>query len=185
MPYVAKIGMLPMGKVLVIDDEAFICDLLGEYFRDDLGMIVECATSSIEGADVLERGRYDLVLIDAGMSERSGFDLAALAANEDTPVLLISGHPETNLILHQFSFPHLTKPFTLDKLRIEAARIMNEHSKNIAGVKASAARMEANAQALKAAMAQSDRLLDAARRQEKLGRWGNVLTSETDSPSVG
>ena len=164
-----------MNKVLVIDDEAIICDLIGEYFREDLGMVVECVKSGTEGAMVLERERFDLALIDVTMSGMSGLDLAALAANEDTPVLLITGHPESNLKLSQFGFPHLCKPFTLEKLRIEAAKVMNQHVENIALVKASARRMQASSEALKAAMSQADRMMDAITAQQRLGRWRTVV----------
>jgi DNA-binding response OmpR family regulator len=164
-----------VGKVLLVNDEPMICNLIGEYFRDNLGLMVECAHSGPAGALKLARGRYDFALIDVSLQEISGLDLAALAANGNTPVLLISGHPESNFKLHQFGYPYLPKPFTLDALRVEAARIMDEHAANIARVKASAARMEASRVALQVAMAASDRLLDAVRMQQMPGRWGDGL----------
>jgi DNA-binding response OmpR family regulator len=164
-----------VGKVLLVNDEPMICNLIGEYFRDNLGLMVECAHSGPAGALKLARGRYDFAIIDVSLQEISGLDLAALAANGNTPVLLISGHPESNFKLHQFGYPYLPKPFTLDALRVEAARIMDEHAANIARVKASAARMEASRVALQVAMAASDRLLDAVRMQQMHGRWGDGL----------
>jgi DNA-binding response OmpR family regulator len=171
-----------MGKVLVVNDEPLICNLIAEYFQDDLGLVVECAHSGSAGALKLQYGCYDFALIDVLLQEVSGLDLAALAANGNTPVLLISGHAEFNLKLRQFGYPYLTKPFTLDSLRIEAARVMSEHAANIARVKASAARMEASRLSLQAAMAASDRLLDAARTQQMRGRWRNGLHVGPDGP---
>jgi two-component system OmpR family response regulator len=162
-----------VGNVLVVNDKPSICNLIAEYFRDDLGMVVECAHSGPAGALKLARGRYDFALIDVPLGEVSGLDLAALAANGNTPVLLISGSPEFNLKLHQFGYTYLPKPFTLEALRIEATRVMDEHAANIARVKASAARMEANRLTLQAAMAASDRSLDAVRTQQMRGRWEN------------
>jgi two-component system, OmpR family, alkaline phosphatase synthesis response regulator PhoP len=163
-----------MGRVLVVDDETMICDVITEYFRENLGMIVDCANSGDEAADVLERERFDLALIDVTLPGISGFELATLAADEDTPVLLITGNPESNFKLHQFGFPHLAKPFSLERLRLEAARVMAEHGSNVTRVKASVARMEANRAALVVALAESDRLLDTIRRQQQLGRWGKT-----------
>ena len=171
-----------MGKVLVIDDETIISDVIGDYFRDSLGFVVECAHSGVAAAALLSRYRFDLAVIDATVGGVSGLELARLAANEDTPVLLISDQPETAFALHRFDFPHLPKPFTLARLRIEAARVMAEHKANVARVKASMVRMEANRRALAIALAESDRLLDVARR--RLPLMGRAADAGRRNPEV-
>jgi DNA-binding response OmpR family regulator len=160
-----------VGKVLVVVDEPKICCLIGNYLHKTLGSMVEYAHSGTEGADALLRGRYDLALVDVMLPELSGLDLAEIAANENTPVLLMSGHPETNFALHQFGYPYLLKPFSLEELRVFAAQVMSEHLENIKRVRSSVARMEANRLALAVALAESDRLMDASRRMEQLGWW--------------
>jgi DNA-binding response OmpR family regulator len=161
-----------VSTIIVIDDEQIICEVIGDYFRDGFGMEVDCAHTASEGADMLLQKCYDLALIDATLPGLSGLDLAAVAVNANTPVLLTSGHPEANFKLHQFGYPYLAKPFSLVALRSEAARVIREGRENIERVKASTARMKATAQTLKAAMARSDRLLDTIRVQQMLGRWG-------------
>ena len=169
-----------MGTIIVIDDEPLICEVIGDYFRDRLGMAVECAYTGPEGADMLAHKTYDLALIDAILPGLSGLDLATVAANGNTPVLLTSGYPDSNFKLHQFGYPYLAKPFSLDLLRAEAARVICESRKNIECVKASAARMRASSETLKSAMARSDRLLDAIRTQQQLGRWAAAVPSVTE-----
>lgn len=166
-----------MSAILVIDDEQMICEVIGDYFRDELGMTVDCAHTGPEGADKLIRKCYDFALIDATLPGLSGLDLATVAVHANTPVLLTSGHPEQNFKLHQFGYPYLAKPFSLDALRAEAARVIAESRENIERVKASAARMKANTNTLRSAMAQSDRLLDIVRAQQMLGRWGTAGSS--------
>jgi DNA-binding response OmpR family regulator len=172
-----------VGKVLVVEEEPLICSMICQYLQDDLGMVVECAHSGPAGALKLVRGQYDLALIDVSSRGAAGLDLAALAADGNTPVLLISGQPESNFKLHQFGYPYLLKPFTLDALRIEAALVMGEHAANIARVKACAARMETSRVALQAAMATSDRLLDTVRMQQMRGRWRNSSHVGPDRPN--
>jgi DNA-binding NtrC family response regulator len=77
----------------------------------------------------------------------SGFELAGFAANENIPVLLVSGHPGMNDKLRLFGYPYLEKPVGLDALRAEAVRVIGESHENIRRVKDSTARMWANTEA--------------------------------------
>jgi len=165
-----------MIGILLIDDDQLVCDVIGDYLQS-YDMMVHCACSGELGAEMLAKHNYDLAIIDVTLRGMSGLDLAAIAANGNTSVLLTSGCPEANLKLHRFDYPFLVKPFTLDALRIAAARVISEHLENLARVKASAARMLANTKALKAAMAESDRVLDAMRTRHQLGRWEAIVDS--------
>lgn len=159
-----------MAAILVIDDDQHICKVIEDYLQS-CDMTVHCAQTGEGAAQMLADNHYDLAIIDAILPGMSGLDLATIAANGDTSVLLMSGYPDLNFKLHQFDFPYLAKPFTLDALRIAAVEVIREHSENRARVKTSAARMQANTKALTAAMADSDRLLDAVRTQQQVGRW--------------
>jgi DNA-binding NtrC family response regulator len=149
-------------KLLVIDDEPSICQILMQSLTEQFDANVECALSAPDGANRLQATHFDFVLIDVMLTGGSGIEVAAIAANENTPVLLTSGHPEVQLQLKQFRFPFLRKPFSLAALSIQAAQIMSEASDNIRQVKAATARLEVNLDALNAAMAQSRRLLAAS-----------------------
>ncbi len=151
------------SSVLVIDDEPLICMLIGEYFRDMLGMAATCAISAEDGAISLAHQHFDLAVIDVGLEHEIAFDLAANAANDDTAVLLISGHAETSFKLKSLEYPYLAKPFTLEKLAGEAINAINERQSNITRIKASSVRRQISIKATKAAFAQSDRLLDMLR----------------------
>jgi CheY-like chemotaxis protein len=170
--------------ILVVDDEPLICAAIADFLQIDLDARVECAYSGPEAAEMIAQKSYDLALIDASISGPTGLDLATTAANRNTPVLLLTGHPEINFRLKQFGYPHLAKPFTLDALRIEASLVMIGHVENIARVRQSTARLMADRAALNTAMAESDRLLDAVRRHQQLGRWATakpvIIDAEAD-----
>jgi DNA-binding NtrC family response regulator len=125
---------------------------------------------------------FDLAIIDVGLPEISGVELATFAANENIPVLLISGHPEINNKLERFDYPYLAKPFGLDKLAAEAVRVIAATGENIRRVKASAEKMRANKEALSAAVAESQRLLQEIKTQHAARK---LVSHPMQVPSAG
>jgi DNA-binding response OmpR family regulator len=119
-----------MPVVAVIDDEPMICELVDEVLHD-AGSDVHIATTAEAGAALLTSRYFDLALIDVLLRDASGILLAEIAANQNTPVLLVTGHAETALRLRQFDFPHLTKPFDTRLLSEAAARAMVDRHRNI------------------------------------------------------
>jgi DNA-binding NtrC family response regulator len=103
-------------------------------------------------------------LIDGILPGVSGIALAEIAVNENTAVLLICGHPEVSETLRRFGYPYLQKPFSLDQLLAESRLVLSETSDNIRRVKASAAKMQANTEAVMAAVAESRRLYSETKR---------------------
>ena len=149
-----------MPKLLIIDDEPMVCLMLTDAFEHDFAAKVACANSGASGAQMISNTVYDLAIIDVVLPQASGFDLALLAANQNIPVLLNSGHPAKTPLLKEFEFPHLEKPFSINSLLFETRQILQDAAKNIRQVKASSARMIASAEALKATMAESRKLLE-------------------------
>jgi DNA-binding response OmpR family regulator len=146
-----------MPKILVIDDDPGVCELITVCFQEWAGTAVDYALDGLLGAQKLQQGHFDLALIDGALPTVSAFQLAGIAANQNTPVLFLSGHPEYTEKLHSFDYPYLAKPFSLDQLLSESRRVIAEASENIRRVKASAARMQANVEALRASIAESKR----------------------------
>ena len=150
-----------MARILVVDDDALVCEVVTDCLREDLGAEVECALTGARGAQMITTMRFDLALIGAVLPGVSGVALAEPAANENIPALLTSGHPEVCETLDRFNFRHLKKPFDLDTLVAEATGIIRDTRETIRRVKASAAQMRANAEALNVAMEKARRQLDA------------------------
>lgn len=152
-----------MQKLLIIDDEPTICQILSQVLAEAFDATVECALSAPDGANRLISTHFDFALIDVMLVGGSGIDVAAVAAGENTPVLMTSGHPDVQFTLQQCEFPYLRKPFSIAALSIRSAEIMAEGANNIRQVKAATSRLQVNLDQLKAAMARSRRLLDASR----------------------
>ena len=79
-------------RILIVDDEQNICDLLSEYFLED-DHDVKSANSGAAAMKLLETENFDLVLSDLVMPDVSGHDIvkAARALERKPKVGLITG----------------------------------------------------------------------------------------------
>ena len=58
-----------VAKILVVDDDALVCDVLTGCLQKDLGAEVKCALTGEHGALMITGMRFDLTLI--GPNERT------------------------------------------------------------------------------------------------------------------
>lgn len=82
------------AKILVVDDEADIRDLVKEILQDE-GYQVETAASAKEAYQELSKAKFDCVLLDIWMPEVDGITLLkdwAQTGKLKMPVLMMSGH---------------------------------------------------------------------------------------------
>lgn len=126
-----------MKKILVVDDEEKIRDLLRDYLSS-IGYEVDTACS---GSDLLLRNAagYDLILLDVkmpGLSAYTSFKISSLdvaertelASKTFTPTIIVTGYPndmETKLLMKDPAIMGLVqKPFELDHLRSEIEKVL-------------------------------------------------------------
>jgi DNA-binding NtrC family response regulator len=151
-----------MPIVAVIDDEPMICDLVEDCLRR-AGSEVYSATSAEAGTALLASRYFDLALIDVLLQDTSGILLAEIAANQNTPVVLVTGHADTALRLIQFDFPHMLKPFNVTQLTEAVAAVMADRHRNIQRLTDSLARMHANLAGLEMETSKFGRLIAKTR----------------------
>jgi hypothetical protein len=92
--------------------------------------------------------------------------LAQVAANGNTAVLLLSGHPDIDQTAAGFGFPHLPKPFSVSQLLLSSRNALAQARDNVARVKASTARLQAGIDAANAAVAAAHALLSELNRPQ-------------------
>jgi CheY-like chemotaxis protein len=80
------------GRILIVDDDGVVRDLLSDILRAE-GHTVVPASTGREGLRLFRQGAFDLVLTDLGMPEFSGWEVAAAikAIAPRTPVALVTG----------------------------------------------------------------------------------------------
>jgi PAS domain S-box-containing protein len=124
-------------KVMVVDDEPAIVDLLTEILQQ-MGHIADVARDGNEAMNKLEEQEYDLIIADLRMP--SGFTGDRLhkfikIKNPDLAqrMVFITGdvtNPETEKFLQSTGNPYLEKPFLLGKLRDTIQRSLGKSTVN-------------------------------------------------------
>lgn len=112
-------------KILVVDDEPFVCDAVKMMLNFD-GHEVETAASGKAALDLFAPGKYDLVITDYAMPQMKGDELALQLRSRapHQPIVLITAYAE---MLKSSDSPltgiHsvVSKPFMLEDLRSAVA----------------------------------------------------------------
>ena len=121
-------------KILVVDDEELIRDVIKEYLEAN-NYTVEEASNGIEALEKLETNKYDLLILDIMMKELDGFSmLDRLDKNKMIPTIVLSARGEEYDKLHGFDLgidDYLTKPFSPKELVARVKAILNRSSKNL------------------------------------------------------
>jgi CheY-like chemotaxis protein len=150
--------------ILVAETDPDVRDLLTDILRIDFAATVSSYSTGERAAAAIATGAFDLAIIDVGLPEISGYELAARAANMNIPTLLCTGHPDAVAKLKQVGCPHLAKPFQINDLVCEAAVVMVNATENIRRVKASLTKLRLTVEGLEADIAESRRLIIESRR---------------------
>lgn len=114
-----------MAKLLLIDDDRSLAELLSEYLADQ-GHDVQVAHDGDAGLRSFFTAHPDLVILDVTMPQRDGWQtLERIRELADTPVIMLTArHEETN-VLRGFKLgadDYVTKPFSFAEL---AARVQS------------------------------------------------------------
>jgi DNA-binding response OmpR family regulator len=112
-------------KVLVIEDDPYICDLIILY-AEKSGYIVSTANDGVKGLEMFCDSHPDLVILDIMMPEMDGWEVCKEIRRIDkTPVIMLTGKGENCDKLKGFDLgtdDYLVKPFDPNELmaRIKA-----------------------------------------------------------------
>ncbi len=102
----------PDGRVLVVDDEAIVREVISKLLTD-AGYDAVRAASSTEALEIATRESLDLVLLDVRMPAPDGWEvLRTLRTNNpDLPVVMVSGHALGAEALERGAHALVQKPF--------------------------------------------------------------------------
>lgn len=112
-----------MDKILIIDDDEELCDLVSEYLSVE-GFSVECVNDGEVGLQAALTGEYDIAILDVMMPKMNGFDvLRGLREKSQLPVIMLTARGddmERIVGLEIGADDYLPKPFNPREL---AARL--------------------------------------------------------------
>lgn len=116
-------------EVLVIDDEAEVRDLIGDYFSD-LGFAVTRVSDGRAALTALERypGRFGLIMTDVNMPGVDGFGVLAEARRlaPASYVVIVTGYATLDSAIQAVragAYDYLPKPFALGQIDVILQRI--------------------------------------------------------------
>jgi CheY-like chemotaxis protein len=109
-----------MKKVLVIDDQPIVTDLLVSVL-ERMNYQAVVASCGIDGVKTFEKDRFDLVITDLGMPDISGWEVSKAVKQKrpDVPVVVITGWgvtPDPHKMKDSKVDFVINKPFQLDQL---------------------------------------------------------------------
>ncbi|MBC5736018.1 MULTISPECIES: response regulator transcription factor [Oscillospiraceae] len=121
-----------MIRILIVEDEKPISNLLRLSLTKE-GYACTCAFDGAEAADLLERGRYDLVLLDVMLPEIDGFELMEYIRPMEMPVIFITAKNAVNdrvRGLRAGAEDYIVKPFEIVELLARVDVVLRRWRKN-------------------------------------------------------
>lgn len=120
----------PTARILVIDDNPHVVDILGTYLREE-GYGVLGALTSDEGLKLAILSRPELVLLDIALPGTNGIELLKRirSINPTTRVIMVTGNIDPVLVrkaLELGALAYIDKPFDLAYLKRVIAMALRE-----------------------------------------------------------
>lgn len=118
-------------KIIIIDDELSMCTFLSLALSKDYD--IQYAITAKEGLDLLEKTKFDLVLLDLMIGSTSGIEVLKKIhlSYQNLPVIMMTAYgsiPTSVEAIREGAFTYLVKPLNVDELStfIEQALSMKQ-----------------------------------------------------------
>jgi len=120
-----------MLKVLIVEDEQSISDLISLNLSA-AGYRCTAVYNGLDAADILERGRFDLILLDVMLPGADGYELMEYIRPLDIPVIFITAKHEVRdrvKGLKMGADDYLVKPFDIVELLARVETVLRRYHK--------------------------------------------------------
>jgi DNA-binding NtrC family response regulator len=118
------------SSILIIDDEHVICNGC-RLALSDRGHSVDICMTGRAGIEAIQKGTYDLALLDMKLPDMDGMDILRTVENEKPSVYVIvmTGYSSVQSAVEAMklgAFDYLTKPFSDDELVLAVERAIEK-----------------------------------------------------------
>lgn len=120
-----------MNEILIVEDESTISNLI-KMALEKHGYSCDCAFDGESGADMVERKRYDLILLDVMLPIINGFELIEYIKDFNTPVIFITAKSDVNSKVKGLNLgadDYITKPFDISELQARVDAVLRRYNK--------------------------------------------------------
>lgn len=92
-------------KTLIIDDDKELCEEIVEILSSE-GYLIKAEYDGLKGKNEVEKGGYDLLLLDLKLPGLSGFDILKNIREKNIriKVIVVSGRPQDNSLIRENAF---------------------------------------------------------------------------------
>lgn len=119
-------------KILVVDDEYLIRNVIKEYCQNE-GYKVDEAANGEEAIDKVYENDYDLIIMDIMMPDMDGYEASKEIKDiKDIPIIMLSARTEEEDKLNGFDIgidDYVTKPFSPKELMARIKAVTKRNSK--------------------------------------------------------
>lgn len=120
-------------RILIVEDDADIADMLAEHFALVLGVEVSVARTASEGLKLDLNHGHDVILADMKLPDGDGLDLVRQLRDISNPqIVLMTGHPTTGQAIEGMRLgvrDLISKPFDLTHLTATIRTLLEDHAK--------------------------------------------------------
>ncbi|WP_298062124.1 sigma-54 dependent transcriptional regulator [uncultured Rikenella sp.] len=121
-----------MAKILVIDDERSIRNIIGELLEME-GHTVKTAENGLQGYEMIGAEAFDLVISDIKMPEMDGIELLdkLIETHQDITMVMISGHGNIDTAvdcIKKGAFDYIEKPIDMNRLLVTVKNALERGS---------------------------------------------------------
>lgn len=118
-------------KILIIDDDQDLCDLLCESIRKE-NIVSDIRYNGADGLVALEKSEYQLVVLDVMMPGISGFEvLERIRMKSNVPILVLTAKDDSASKvrgLRQGADDYLTKPFKIEEFMARVYSLIRRYT---------------------------------------------------------
>jgi DNA-binding response OmpR family regulator len=116
-----------MSKLLIVDDEAYIRNVVREYAEFE-EYVVEEAENGMEAIEKCRENRYDLIIMDVMMPRLDGYSASKeIRKHSNTPIIMLSARGEEYDKLFGFEIgvdDYVVKPFSPKELMARVKAVL-------------------------------------------------------------
>ena len=128
-----------MKKILVVEDEKDIQNII-KAFLENAGYKVEIADDGLDGINIIQKNKFDLILLDIMMPKIDGFVVCEMIRkNSNVPIIILTALTDEESQLKGFdklADDYITKPLSMPIVlkHIEAILRRTDNSKESVGI---------------------------------------------------
>ncbi len=122
--------MLEKERILIVDDEPLILDMVSSYVGQ-IGFEAMTAPNGLEALERLRKEPYTILITDIKMPEMDGFELMRTVRNEfpEIHIIAMTGHGVSYSftdVVECGATDYVSKPFSFDEMRAKLNRVVRE-----------------------------------------------------------